>query len=252
MKILIFLISMLNDYYFSPFSGNKFLTCEKAISILKAPSISEFNKQNLLISFSYSNPYQIGGLNFFEGAILKNLKILKIGIGYEFFGTDFYKENEYLLGISFNKENINLGINFKILNLYIKENFSKFGFGMDFGTSFSLFENLKIGFFSLNFNSPKIIFQKVYPSSSISISFKENKNFETLFDLNYEEKYTSLNFAQKFHVFKKLIISAGISIEPPLFSIIFEIPFENINFSYSFKNHPILGGYNSYEIDIKR
>jgi len=252
MEILILLISILNEYYFSPFSGNKFLSCEKAISILKAPSISEFNKENVLISFSYSNPYQISGLNFFEGAILKNFKIFKFGIGYEFFGTDFYRENTYLLGISFNRENINFGINFKTLNLYIKENFSKWVFGMDFGISFSLFENLKIGFFSLNFNSPKIISQKIYPVSSISISFKENENFETLFDLNYEEKYTSFNFAQKFYILKNLVISPGISLEPPLFSIIFEVPFENIDFSYSFKNHPILGGYHSYEIDIKR
>jgi len=252
MKILIFLISILNEYSFSPFSGNKFLSCEKAISILKAPSISEFNKENVLISFSYSNPYQISGLNFFEGAILKNLKIFKFGIGYQFFGINFYKENTFLLGVSFNRENINFGINFKTLNLYLKDNFSKWTFGMDFGISFSLFENLKIGFFSLNFNSPKIISQKIYPSSSISISFKENKNFETFFDLNYEEKYTSLNFAQKFYIFKNLTISSGISLEPPLFSIILEMPLEYIDFSYSFKNHPILGSYHSYEIDIKR
>lgn len=251
MKILIFLFSIFYDYNYSP-SLTKFETQGKAISLIHAPSICEFENKNMLFSFSYSNPYSISGLNFFEGAILKNIKNIKIGIGYENFGTNFYKESVYLGGISFKKEKINFGINLKLANLYIKEIFSEFRILTDFGVSFLLFNNLKIGIFVLNLNSPKIFYEKVLPSSSLSFSFKEKKEFEIFFDMNYEGEDIYFCLSQKFYIVKDIKIIIGIVNEPPIFSIALEIPFKKMNISYSFKNHRVLGDFGSYEIDISR
>lgn len=251
MKILIFIFSIFYDYNFSP-SLTKFETEKKAISLIHAPSICEFESKSIYFSFSYSNPYSIPGLNFFEGAILKNVKNINIGIGYESFGMDFYKESIYLSGISFKKEEMNFGLNLKLINLYIKQTISKWKISGDFGISFLLLNNFKIGIFILNLNSPKILYERVYPSVFFSFSFKENKEFETFFDINYEEKYTSFCLAQKIHILKNIAITLGIVNEPPIFSLALEIPFENMNLSCSFKDHRILGGFNSYEIDISR
>ncbi|MEO0262594.1 MAG: hypothetical protein ABIM62_02620 [candidate division WOR-3 bacterium] len=251
MKVLIFIFSIFYDYNFSP-SLAKFETEGKAISLIHAPSICKFNKKNIYFSFSYSNPYSIPGLNFFEGAILKNIKNINIGIGYENFGIDFYKENIYLGGISFERERMNFGLNLKLCNLYIKQIISKWKISGDFGVSFFLLNNLKTGIFLLNLNSPKIFSERINSSTSLSFSFKENKEFETFFDINYEGEYVSFYLAQKFNILKNIQVIIGIVNEPPIFSFAFEIPFENINFSFSFKNHKILGGFTSYEVDITR
>lgn len=251
---LILIFSLFYEYNFSPslLSGNKFSTQGKAIALVHAPSILNPTNTGIMFSFAYSNPYAISGLNFFEGAISKNFKNFNIGAGYNYMGMDFYKEISYVLGLSLYKEGINLGFNLKYLYLYIRDTITKGVFSTDAGISFSIIKPLKIGLFFLNFNSPALLSKRIYPSGSLSLAFKESKFLETFFDLNYEGEFTSFSLAQKFYIMKNITLSAGICNQPPVFSISLELLFDKINFLYSFRNHTLLGGFSSYEIDFKR
>lgn len=251
MKIILFIISFFSEYNFSPsiLSGTKFNLEGKAISILHAPSLFKENKK-ILLSFSYSNPYSISGFNFLEGAFMKQEGDFGAGGGYKYMGFDFYKEISYVFGIFFKRENLNAGFNLKYLYLYIKDTFSRGSFSLDLGISFCPFKNIKIGVFFLNLNSPVLHEEKIFPSGSLSFSLKENESLETFFDINYEDKFTSFSFAQKIMLMKNITLCAGISNQPPLFSLSLELNLDKINFIYSFKNHPILGGYNAYEVDF--
>ncbi|MCS7227392.1 MAG: helix-hairpin-helix domain-containing protein [Endomicrobia bacterium] len=231
----------------------------------ESPSVIYYNPAGLFdipklgFYFSYTNLYSLPQLQNNTLSLCADLEFLgKVGLLYNNFGFELYKENflslSYANGFS---EKISFGLSLKLLALEIKHYGDKFLTSADFGVLSKPTQKLLLGFVVKNINIPYISPQeKVYHTLVAAAQYRALEEVYTYFDIvkpTNEKIFARIGEEIKLKVLRDaiFILRAGIESvsdnKPAKYSVGFGVNYllqknSMLTIDYSYIYHTVLGG----------
>jgi hypothetical protein len=164
------------------------------------------------------------------------------GIGVSSFGNELYKENEFLLGYNWRKEDIKLGISVRWMRLWIKERIEDFAFGVDFGVSTRTTSWMTLNLVFHNLNFPKISDIEI-PQRLIGEGIIKIKSDVTTYLQVYKEAMypIELRIRNKIKIHNMISIEVGVKTYPISFIFGLSLTYKKLGISYFTRTHETLG-----------
>lgn len=146
-----------NNYTVPAALGNAYTAfVYDAYSIYFNPAVLPYLSDNQIIS-SKGEMYQMEDLGFSNIGFQKNFKDLGLGIAYDDFGFDLYKEKSYYFSLGYKLDkDFSIGTNLKILSLNIQTLGSKEVFSYDLSAFYKFNRWMNFGVIGRNLNEPTL------------------------------------------------------------------------------------------------
>jgi len=222
---------------------------------LNNPANLPFLNKNWLNS-SIAMPFSLDGLLASEISMGFSKNFFAIGIKWNMFGIDEYRENklDLKIGIKFFKM-ISLGAGLQYYNLSIatkklKENNNIFDSNLSitflpwkqFGLSF-LYENIFSNWIEQNKNI-------LYPGWSAGVLLRPTKGLQITWNINRTNLAYINSISLSANIFKFLLLNVGYAVETSEVSVAISVILKKFSINYGFKFHEYLGVTNSIGITI--
>jgi competence protein ComEA len=209
--------------------------------------------------FSYTNQYNIDFLTDMTATFATEIKSVgKIGILWNSFGYDLYKENNIYFAYSKNlSSNFSTGFNIKSNSVMIKNYGSKSLVGLDLGFTGILTPSVVTAVVIRNLNSPEVVLtEKLAAETNIGFRLEYIANSPSYIDIikpQLEDIY--FRFGQEIFFNKNLSFRLGVETvtkdKPAKYSFGFMVKYKNFMFDYANVIHPFLGNQNLFSLGLR-
>jgi len=208
-------------------------------SISKSVSDSYYNPSFSFsgIETSYTELYSLKELSYGGLYLGKKFKRFAFSSGILFLNNSVYKKGEYILSVSKNILNLNVGVSARILYISMENDYCHTAFVLDAGFNKN-FDKLSVDFSIKNITNTKIDGEKISNFFLWNINYLFTKSFTIGFGI---EKQTDYDFIYKIATYYKLNkylhIFSGYKINPDRLGGGFIVFLKKISFSYGFQTH---------------
>lgn len=175
-----------------------------------------------------------------------------LGIGWQGFGGDLYKEDT--LTVSYSRlffKRISLGLNLKYMALKIKSAGSAEVWGIDLGTLYKLNKKMKLGLLAYNLNSPEIAGDSLPRKTNIGLAFTPFKKLILALDVKEEKGYdTQICLGEELKITPHFTLRAGAQVNPLRLTGGFGFKFKSLQLDYAYFSHSVLGATHQVSLTI--
>lgn len=164
------------------------------------------------------------------------------GIGGGSFGNELYRETEILLGYSWSKEEVKLGVSVRGMNLWVKDRDTDFAIGVDFGVSFQVTPSFDFNLALHNINFPKIGNDELPKRAIAGFITKLTPEVTTWFQVYKESIYpVEIRIRNEIRISELMSLGVGVKTYPSSFSFGVLLNYKRLGISYFARTHETLG-----------
>ncbi len=208
---------------------------------------------NFEISSSFLQLYGLEELTLSSIDYMQKFRFVCLGFGVTSFGYNKYRENTFAVSFTTRSEDIDLGLNLKILRLEIPEHIKDTGFGFDIGVLFEPADRLKLGFVTYNINRPKIGFDYLSRAIFSYTSFCVNEDLTLNLEIYKEIQFPlEVKLYETMGINRILTQSLGIRLSPSTFYFGLGFRQGSLIFCYDGEFHSVLGVTHIFSLVYKK
>lgn len=212
------------------------------------------NVKNLSAGVFYSPaPFGLKELAIGSAALVKKFNLASIGIAFQTYGFELYRENNISLAFAkkfFNQ--LSIGLKSNIYSLSILNYGNALSIGIDIGFLTPLTEKIQLGISVTNINRPTYGVAKERLSQTFSggLSYKAFQNVLIAVELKKEVRYPfNFKFGLDYLLLEFLSLQFGYNTEPSKYFSGLGIHYSKFSFNYSFFSHNVLGLTHNFGVD---